>query len=426
MFAYHTISYKRGIVNMGQKLEKLKNLINKHQFISGVLASIVASTIVSSPSLISTIYSIPHRIDAVEKNIKTLTKQNRNFKSSFENYKTQLDDFKIEENFDDINTNFKDIKEKFEKTNDKFEKIETRIRDIEKDVFNYIILQATKKTASELKFINSSIEEENFTIEKNNVPFLATSVVGIDSETNKNYRAENLRNKKLILTYVGPDGENIIFCGQFNSKQHWDGKCSINVYKKNRLILITDAEYEDGKILNYQQFLNNGQTFIISVRKNKDTYNTGETWNYKFDDKCIRKKINLSDISLKDIITVTEFKMKIKTTPLTYYNGRTSNGSYNDTTGNAYYIKYSENGNIETLYIGNFKDGRFDDTTGNAQEIVYDTFDNINRYFYYKGVFVKGNRQGKVDSNNYITQKQINKILDGMEFNCELKWHKTK
>ena len=348
MFAYHTISYKRGIVNMGQKLEKLKNLINKHQFISGVLASIVASTIVSSPSLISTIYSIPHRIDAVEKNIKTLTKQNRNFKSSFENYKTQLDDFKIEENFDDINTNFKDIKEKFEKTNDKFEKIETRIRDIEKDVFNYIILQATKKTASELKFINSSIEEENFTIEKNNVPFLATSVVGIDSETNKNYRAENLRNKKLILTYVGPDGENIIFCGQFNSKQHWDGKCSINVYKKNRLILITDAEYEDGKILNYQQFLNNGQTFIISVRKNKDTYNTGETWNYKFDDKCIRKKINLSDISLKDIITVTEFKMKIKTTPLTYYNGRTSNGSYNDTTGNAYYIKYSENGSMSS------------------------------------------------------------------------------
>lgn len=425
MFVYHTISCKRGIVNMGHKLDKLKNLINEHQFITGVLASIVASAIISSPSLISTIYSIPNRINNVEKNIKTLTKQNHNFNSSFEKYKTELDDLEIEENFDNINTYFKDIDEKFEKANDNFEKIETRIRDIEKDVFNYIVLQASKQTALELNSINSTIVKENFTIEKNNVPFLASSVVGKDFETNKNYRAENLRNKKLILTYIGDDGEDVIFCGQFNSKQHWDGKCSINVYKKDKLILITDAEYENGKILKYQQFINNGQTFIVSDRKNNDSFNTGETWSYKYDDKYIRKKINFSDISLKDILTVSELKMKIKTTPLTYYSGRTSYGSYNDTTGNAHYLKYSENGNIETLYVGNFENGNFDDATGNAQEIVYDTFNNVNRYFYYKGVFVNGNRQEKVDVNNYVTQKQIDKILEGIEFSCELKWHKT-
>lgn len=82
-------------------------------------------------------------------------------------------------------------------------------------------------------------------------------------------------------------------------------------------------------------------------------------------------------------------------------------------------VKNDENGYIRTLYIGNFENGDFHDQTGNAEEIVYDG--SVNKYFCYTGTFTDGDRD--IEDLNYITQDEINEIIEPYDFNCELNWY---
>lgn len=93
---------------------------------------------------------------------------------------------------------------------------------------------------------------------------------------------------------------------------------------------------------------------------------------------------------------------------LSYYMGKTSNGVYNDDSGNAYLVMYNSEGFVSVYYKGNFKDGDFEDE--NAIEIVLDESDNINKYFLYNGGFTRGKRISD-DGIKYITQDEINTIL---------------
>lgn len=77
-------------------------------------------------------------------------------------------------------------------------------------------------------------------------------------------------------------------------------------------------------------------------------------------------------------------------------------------------MKNDQNGFVRTIYIGNFTNSNFDDS-GNAEEIVY--YESVNKYFHYVGSFTEGSQ----DNNNnnaltYITQKEINKIIEPLRF----------
>lgn len=278
----------------------------------------------------------------------------------------------------------------------------------------------------ETSMIESSVEIPYFLAEPK---WNKDDLIALNIKNGTKYTAKQLENQKILLPYKTKDTSgNIIenyFWGKFNENNHWDGNCVINVYCKNVLIAILDATYNDGDLISYKQAMQTSGVWKFSNRTKEDNKNNGETKDYSY--IKVAQKFKFDDVTYKDIKKYNEFEKEImKTSNLkSFYYGDTSDELYNDNTGKSYYVKYSDKGKVETLYIGNFKNGKFDDDTGNAQEIVYDASNNMNKYFYYKGIFKEGIRQGKVDASNYVTQKQIDKILEGIEFSCELKWHKT-
>ncbi len=187
-----------------------------------------------------------------------------------------------------------------------------------------------------------------------------------------------------------------------------------------------DAEYDDGKLVTYQQVLaetlQTGQdVWVVTEREHRADLNYGETWNYdRIEDYA--KQFGLAQVQMQDVVSAEDFIAEIDTLVDSYYRGNTSNGIYNDNTGEAYLVRYNEDGTVKVLYKGCFSDGKFDDSTGKAWELVFDSSNGINQYFYYKGIFRKGNRADskKID---YVAREQIDQITEGMEFSCDIEWY---
>lgn len=66
------------------------------------------------------------------------------------------------------------------------------------------------------------------------------------------------------------------------------------------------------------------------------------------------------------MLDIASFQKFLNLNLVEFYHGNTSNGYYNDDTGNAYLVQYNNSNTVKTLYCGNFKDGVFNDNTGNA------------------------------------------------------------
>lgn len=245
-----------------------------------------------------------------------------------------------------------------------------------------------------------------------------TDIVGKDSKTNKKCTLKEIVNKKVLLPYK-EGGHEVYFLGQIDENSCWHGNCVINVYSDDQLILITDAKYEHGKLVDYKQvFESCDNRWFISNRKHKKNTNTGETWSYSKREGYI-KKFDLKSVASTDIMSVKNFKQKFKLTLEGYYNGNTSNGSYNDTTGNAYLVKYNKDGMVRTLYCGMFQDGKFNDLTANAWYISYDEENSV--YVYYKGKFKNDKPlETKNNKRENITIDDIHKIIDKRKFACDV------
>lgn len=250
--------------------------------------------------------------------------------------------------------------------------------------------------------------------------------IAIDVENDITYTAEKLVNQKILLPYK-IENQECYFYGQFNEKNQWNGNCIINIYENDSLVLIMEAEYDNGNLLAYKQVFQSEKSeyavWSFSDRTSEVNYTSGRTWNYFKTDNYI-KDFEFNNVTSEDIFDVKKFEAIIKGNGLEeYYYGRTSDGFFNDDSGNAYLAKYSNDGTLRMLYVGNFKDGMPEDNTGKAWEIVFDSSNKINKYFYFKGVFKNSKRQGKVTSRNYVTQEQINEIIKDMIFDCELNWY---
>lgn len=112
-----------------------------------------------------------------------------------------------------------------------------------------------------------------------------------------------------------------------------------------------------------------------------------------------------------DIISAEEFIEKSGVTLEDYYFGNTSDGHFNDDTGDACLIKYFENGTVKTLYLGKIKDGDFEDTNGDTWMIGKKDINQAN-YSYYKGPFVNGkSSEDPRYWTNSVTQEWIDEYL---------------
>lgn len=194
-------------------------------------------------------------------------------------------------------------------------------------------------------------------------------VVYSASNPEREYTAAEVAEQPLLLPYT-ENGNEIYFYGQLDSAGNWDGRCIVNIYDGNVLQLITDAIYDGGTLLSCKQAFPDTVTsgedvWVISERKVEDGFSTGETYRY-FRSDDYTKSFSLDNVEPDDILNVDEFSAQITSTLEGYYRGEISDGQYNDDSGDAYFVKFFEDGTVRTLYVGNFKDGQFNDQTGNA------------------------------------------------------------
>ena len=341
-----------------------------------------------------------------------------------------LNDLNIQFKFESIDDEINDISEDITDTNDKIDKVEENLnKNIDKLVSridNFFISSSYMKLnpSQNISFTHEKVTNEYKLAQPT---WTTMDIVAIDPVNNREYRAKDLANISLLLPYT-ENGQEVYFYGQYNDNNQWDDNCIINVYENDELVLIMDAIYEDGKLLEYKQVLpyttgKGKKAWIVSDRKAMEDYNSGDSWSF-LRTKSFTKNFTLDNVVAGNIITVDNFKDSLNETLEGFYHGNTSNGLYNDDTGNAYQVKYFEDGTVSMVYKGRFKDGYPDDLTGNAWYIVKD----INTdYMYYKGTFANGKplNDSKSTFINPMSLEEIQKIISNMDIKCELKWYEN-
>lgn len=258
--------------------------------------------------------------------------------------------------------------------------------------------------------------------------------VATNTHTGRKYKPTDLRNKKILLPY-SENGQDIYFYGQFNKYNHWDGKCILNVYKNNILNMIMEGVYNDGKLISYKQIThrknNNGdKVWSISERKVNGNINTGGTHTY-FKTKNKKSNFNTKNVEPNDILSIIDFKNWLDSPIEGYYCGNTSNGKYNDDTGQAYLIKYNKKGKIRLFYCGNFKDGCEEDSTGKAWDISLN--EDNHKYYYreshysqdtinYDHMTYHENELSGSEAEERIKDKLGKKEFNNLKDKCEFIW----
>lgn len=278
-------------------------------------------------------------------------------------------------------------------------------------------ITAIKANVTTEEYINSNVSVVGNNVSNSTSSFSADTCIGTDSE-GKAYIAKDLIGQTILLTFDQGDKE-IYFLGQYNDKYHWDGYCVINTYTDGVLNGVSESNFDDGNRLNYESFYlsDNQGEWIYTDRDCKEDSNDGISIRYKLDyDK--QKNFTLTNARASDIIYVENLASYDNKEVLSYYVGSTSDGVYNDNSGDAYLVRYNEDGFVNVFYKGCFQNGSFDDT--NAVEIVFDSSND--RYFLYQGTFVDGKRTSD-DGIEYVTQNEIDTILKENECPNDLKWY---
>lgn len=227
----------------------------------------------------------------------------------------------------------------------------------------------------------------------------ADSVVAVNKKTGIEYKLSQVADKRILLPYTS-GGQEVFFYGQISENGNWDERCILNAYRDDKLELITEAIYDDGELLSckqifYYDFTANGETQTVwaySDRVHEEGFNSGETWLYLKGNQE-PKDFGLDDVEVNDIITADNFRNEISDQKIAYYHGNTSDGYFNDDTGDAYIIHYFTDGIIRYLGTGIFTNGDFTDPTGNAWYIVRENGENGKEptdYMCYKGKMTNG------------------------------------
>lgn len=382
----------------------------KHPIVAAITATIIVNSI---SGIISNTFIIPNRFTLLENDLRKM----RDSVSAL--------DKTVSENNKELNNTIGELKINVAVLNDRTDTMKDHIFALENKIDNVNRYTPTVIT----KNLLSTSYNDNKSYSLTSPTWNSSDIIATDSKTGEKYTSEQLAGEKLVFSYI--DGkQEVYFLGQYNDNYSWHGDCVINVYENNNLVLIMDAEYNNGELLYYKQVMthtikNEIDLWLISERKhNIDGTNTGNTWSYLREEQY-QKDFSLDDVEANDIINVRRFKTTINTSLVGYYNGNTSEGLYNDDTGEAYLVRYSLDGTIKTLYMGKFVDGKFDDNTGNAW---YITRNDDTDYMYFKGIFKEGVTQQSKNSifENNLSIQRINEIIEGINFNCKMNWYNTK
>lgn len=241
------------------------------------------------------------------------------------------------------------------------------------------------------------LAEPKWTEESKNL----TIATGIN-DSNYQYTSQSLQGKKFVTMYT--EGKNeIYFYGSFNEQNHWDGECILNVYSGNVLVTVFEGNYIDGNLYNYKRVsCDDGKTWTVADRTSHGSYTEGETWNYT-KSKSFPQTVSVDNLDLAHILTVDNFLKDTSGEQLIkYYNGKTSNGYYNDDTGLAYIASY-DGGNLRYLYRGKVKNGNGESENGWSVILV------DGEYRIYEGGFSSSSPKN-YDKYEKVTTEEIQEI----------------
>lgn len=399
-----SIGYKSTPEDIKTK-KSIKEIFSAKNVIEGVFIAVLAAIIIAIITLLVNLKSIPTDISLIKKDIESLSNANK----------------EISDDIEELKINYKGIEKDVEFINNRINNLEN----LHSLASNTIKLEPEEALVNSITIEKHTVDNEEIlsTPQWNETEIIAKGMF-------KEYIAQDLVGKKLLIPYYN-NGQEVYFYGQFNENNQWNDNCVINIYKDNKLIFIMDAVYDSGIIKTYKQVMPSktkygADIWIISERTTNNGTNLGDTWNYIYE-KDYLKSFDFDTVTDNDILVVDDFKLNIRSQLEGYYHGNTSNGVYNDDTGNAYLVKYAPDQTIRTLYCGNFKNGYFEDNTNNAWSITRDVDKNSN-YMYYKGKFKDGNRvynKGHKRKSN-LTLEDINTYITGRVFNTELNWAETQ
>ena len=334
-----------------------------------------------------------------------------------------------------------DMKQDIEELQTEVSAINTKIEDLQTEqesMYKYLyedggvkdqLGDIHKEMSQEAKVIiadeNSAIVFDDISIKDNNIshttsPFTAETVIGKDLNGNE-YVAEELIGKTILLTYYDKEDDKIVyFLGQYNEEYHWDGYCVTNsYYTDGKFHGICESNFYDGERLDYETIMLKDKNktewgYYNRVCEGEKNIGVSIVYNLQYD-----KKLDVINENIKasDILCIDDFEINKNSKILTYYSGSTFNGEYNDDSGEAYLVEFYDDGTVDTLYVGNFVDGTFNDDTGAAWDIAY--WEDGKGYMYNTGVFNDGNA---AVSGKKVSKDEINEIIKGYKFDCELNW----
>lgn len=378
--------------------QKNRRIVLSNSIISSVLSAIIVSVIFGCFGYVKEYWEVPNRLEDIEESLKTISKAIPEMEAAIEELQT-------------IHANSGDV--------------------IRKELSNLPVAAITLKSEGRLpEFIQSQKFTSTMDIYLSDPSWSSEEVVAVGSD-GKEYKAYSLYNTRIIFSYK-EDGQDIVFSGQINDNNHWEGSCLFNVYRDGSFIIATEANYEDGKRVYYEQLLPHGDEWLYSERYSQEKSNVGDTWKY-LKEEDISCQIDFDEPKEDDLIVPREFIIPLGEKRTGHYHGETAEGKYNDDSGHAYYISYDLDGFVKTVYTGKFAKGEFEDDTGEAWYITRESSTNPNlNYQYYKGEFSNGHPTPKDERtknsifDEKITLDEANRIVIGESFFEEISWDEGK
>lgn len=153
-----------------------------------------------------------------------------------------------------VNNKVKDVSEAISSTQKDVDSLSERVTSMEdclgKDGG---VQEQLDELSKKLDAMVSNASTGNTQVSKNtNTPVVTPSaIVGADA-SGREYRAFELVNRPVILTYVENNNE-VYALGQWNENYHWNGLCVVNVYSPDeQLCEIREVTFKDGVRTKYR------------------------------------------------------------------------------------------------------------------------------------------------------------------------------
>ncbi|MCI7112553.1 MAG: hypothetical protein MR957_02720 [Lachnobacterium sp.] len=274
--------------------------------------------------------------------------------------------------------------------------------------------------------VNSENQEWKLSIVDNDVTTVTSGItsatkIGTDAD-GKVYMANDLIDTRVILFYKEEDKE-VFFLGQYNENYHWDGYCMTNVYNADgSLFGISESNFVDGERRDYTCFYQSEEDcseYIYTNRVVEEEGNSGVSITYLVNEKTM-KEFDSEKVDIMDFYFINEYLHDNNFPKKSYYSGYTKDGLYEDHTGNAYLVKFGDDGKVNTLYRGQFSKGKFSDPTENSWDIAYSN--DIQKYICNSGPFKNGHLEPGKGESREMEIEEILQMMKDYEFDVSLEW----